>query len=49
MSSKETFFSFFSENKALLKEYIDTRLEMIKLQGIRTLSRIYQRWLWLLS
>jgi hypothetical protein len=39
MSSKETFFSFFSENKALLKEYIDTRLELIKLQGVRTLSR----------
>jgi hypothetical protein len=39
MSSKETFFSFFSENKALLKEYIDTRLELIKLQGVRILSR----------
>jgi hypothetical protein len=39
MSSKETFFSFFSENKALLKEYIDTRLELIKLQGIRALSQ----------
>jgi len=39
MSSKETFFSFFSQNKALLKEYIDTRLELIKLQGVRTLSR----------
>ena len=39
MSSKETFFSFFSENKALIKEYIDTRLELIKLHGVRTLSR----------
>jgi hypothetical protein len=39
MSSKETFFSFFSQNKALLKEYIDTRLELMKLQGVRTLSR----------
>jgi hypothetical protein len=39
MSSKETFFSFFSENKALLKEYIDTRIELIKLQGVRTLSK----------
>jgi len=39
MSSKETFFSFFSQNKALVKEYIDTRLELIKLQGVRTLSR----------
>lgn len=39
MSSKETFFSFFSENKALIKEYIDTRIELIKLQGVRTLSR----------
>ena len=39
MSSKETFFSFFSENKALLKEYIDTRVELIKLQGVRTLSK----------
>ncbi len=41
MSSKETFFSFFSENKALLKEYIDTRIELIKLQGTRTLSRTF--------
>lgn len=40
MSSKETFFSFFSQNKALIKEYIDTRLELMKLQGVRTLSRI---------
>jgi hypothetical protein len=39
MSSKETFFSFFSHNKTLIKEYIDTRLELIKLQGVRTLSR----------
>ena len=39
MSSKETFFSFFSENKALLKDYLDTRLDLIKLQGVRTLSR----------
>ena len=40
MSSKETFFSFFSQNKALIKEYIDTKLEIFKLQGVRTLSRI---------
>jgi hypothetical protein len=39
MSSKETFFSFFSQNKALIKEYIDTRLEILKLQGVKTLSR----------
>ena len=39
MSSKETFFSFFNANKALLKEYLDTRLDLIKLQGVRTLSR----------
>jgi hypothetical protein len=39
MSAKETIFSFFSENKALLKDYLDTRLDLIKLQGIRTLSR----------
>ena len=39
MSSKETFLSFFSQNKALFKEYIDTRLELIKLQGVRILSR----------
>jgi hypothetical protein len=39
MQTKETFFSFFSENKALLKDYLDTRVELIKLQGVRTLSR----------
>jgi hypothetical protein len=39
MSSNESFISFFSQNKALIKEYIDTRLELIKLQGVKTLSR----------
>lgn len=39
MPTKETFFSFFSENKALLKDYLDTRIELIKLQGVRALSR----------
>ena len=39
MQTKETFFSFFSENKTLLKDYLDTRVEIIKLQGVRTLSR----------
>jgi hypothetical protein len=39
MSSKQNFFSFFSENKALIKEYIDTKFELIKLHGVRTLSR----------
>jgi hypothetical protein len=39
MSTKETFFSFFSENKTLLIEYLDTKLELIKLHGVRTLSK----------
>jgi hypothetical protein len=39
MSSNETIFSFLSENKALLKDYLDTRLDLIKLQGVRSLSR----------
>jgi hypothetical protein len=41
MSSKETFFSFFSENKALLKEYLDIRLDLVRLQGTRVLSRTF--------
>jgi hypothetical protein len=39
MGSEKDFSGFYAENKALLKEYIDLRLKLIKLQGIKILSR----------
>jgi hypothetical protein len=39
MGSEKDFSGFYSENKALLKEYIDLRLKLVKLQGIKILSR----------
>jgi len=47
MSTKSTFSDFFSENKSLLKEYAETRLELIKLQGIRVVSRGFSLMLFL--
>jgi hypothetical protein len=39
MSQTEDLGSFFQENKALLKEYLETRLEIYRLQGIRIASK----------
>lgn len=39
MSNSETFKDFYQENSKLLKEYIDTRLELLRLHSIKTLSR----------
>ena len=38
MDQNETFGSFFKENKSLLKEYLETRLEIFRLNAIRMAS-----------
>jgi hypothetical protein len=39
MGSEKDFSGFYAENKALLKEYLDIRLRLFKLQGVKILSR----------
>ena len=39
MPDHENLGSFFSENKTILKEYLETRLEIYRLQGIRMASK----------
>lgn len=39
MSTNETFKDFYQENSKLVKDYIETRLELLRLTSIRTLSR----------
>jgi hypothetical protein len=39
MSQIDDLGSFFQENKPLLKEYLETRLELYRLQGIRIISK----------
>ncbi|MET0242592.1 MAG: hypothetical protein ABW174_03950 [Flavitalea sp.] len=46
MSQPDNLGSFFSENKTLLKEYVETRISLIKLQGVRTLSKTGGTMLW---
>ncbi len=36
---EKNFTGFYQENKALLSEYIDVRISLFKLQGIRAISR----------
>jgi hypothetical protein len=39
MSTNKNFSGFYAENKALLSEYLEIRLRLVKLQGIKALSR----------
>ena len=39
MSQPENLGSFFSENKKLLSEYIETRIALLRLQSVRSLSK----------
>lgn len=39
MSQNDNFKGFYQENKALVKEYIDLRMKLLRLQGIRLASR----------
>jgi hypothetical protein len=41
MYDKDKFSTFYRENKDLLKEYIEIRMDLIRLQGIRMLSRSF--------
>ena len=41
MSDKETFSAFFRENRALLREYLELRMDLFRLQGIRVISRSF--------
>ncbi len=39
--SEETFNDFYQENRRLLSEYLETRLQLLRLIAIRTLSRTF--------
>ena len=39
MSQTDNLGTFFSENKRLLREYVDTRIQLLKLQSVKTLSK----------
>jgi hypothetical protein len=41
MLPRDDFSTFFRENKALLREYVDIRTELLRLQGIRLLARSF--------
>jgi predicted membrane protein len=40
MNTEKDFSGFFQENKTLLKEYFELRFQLIKLQGVKILSRL---------
>jgi len=48
MSQPENLNSFFKESKPLLKEYIETRLELFRLQSIRVISQSAGYLVWIL-
>jgi hypothetical protein len=47
MSQTDDLGSFFQENKTLLKEYLETRLEIYRLQGIRIVSKAAGYLVWI--
>lgn len=46
MSQPENLGSFFSENKKLVTDYLETRVELLRLQGIRLASRTGGMLIW---
>lgn len=48
MSQNDNLGSFFKESKPLFKEYIETRLELFRLQAIRILSQSAGYLIWIL-
>jgi hypothetical protein len=48
MSQADNLGSFFAENKTLLKEYLETRLEIYRLQSLRMFARSAGLFVWLL-
>lgn len=47
MSESETFGSFLRENKSLLKEYIETRIDIYRLQSVRLFSKSAGYLIWI--
>jgi hypothetical protein len=48
MQQPESLGSFFKENKTLLKDYIDVRWEIVRLESIRVLSKSMGYLVWLI-
>jgi hypothetical protein len=48
MSEKDNLGSFFRDNKDLLKEYIETRLDIFRLGAIRTISKSAGNFVWVI-
>lgn len=48
MSQSENFGSFIKENRKLVSDYINTRIEIIRLQGIRASSKAIASLIWIL-
>ncbi len=48
MADAENLGSFFKENKKLIREYVDTRLEIYRLKLIRILSRSAGYFIWIM-
>jgi len=46
MSQPENLGSFFSENKKLVTEYIETRIDLLRLQSVRMLSKTGGTLIW---
>lgn len=47
MSNSESMGSFFQDNKNLVKDYLETRLEIYRLTGIRAISKTAGYLIWL--
>jgi hypothetical protein len=48
MSQPKNLGSFFSDNKALLKEYVETRMEIYRLQSLRLFSQSAGYFAWII-
>jgi hypothetical protein len=48
MSQKENMGSFVRENKEVIKEYLETRYEIIRLKGIRSISKMAGSLAWVM-
>jgi hypothetical protein len=46
MAQPENLGSFFAENKRLLQDYIETRITLLRLQSVKTLSRSAGTLIW---
>ncbi len=46
MAQPENLGSFFAENKKLLKDYLETRIALLRLQSVRTLSKSAGTLIW---